>query len=118
MKALFWEPPWCGSFPSRATSCSAWPAPGFRGLRMSTQIDGGPRQKTLFVPMLQEGVTIDLLAGSGQPAGPQPKLVTEAAEEPAQGGRALLANGSASAAAAGTGGRALLANGSASAAAA
>jgi len=70
-------------------------APGFRGLSMSTQIDGGPRQKTLFVPMLQDGVTIDLLAGAGHPAGPQPKLVTEPAAEPAHGSSALLAKGSA-----------------------
>ena len=73
-------------------------APGFRGLSMNTQIDGGPRQKTLFVPMLQNGVTIDLLAGAGQPAGPQPKLVTEPAPETAHGSNALLTNGSTTAA--------------------
>ncbi|HSC45991.1 MAG TPA: carboxypeptidase-like regulatory domain-containing protein [Candidatus Acidoferrum sp.] len=76
-------------------------SPGFRGLQMITQIDGGPRQKTLFVPMLQDGVTIDLLARSDQPAPSQPKLVTEPSPETAGGenGRALLSKSSAATAA-------------------
>ena len=39
-------------------------APGFQGLSLTTQIDDGPRLKTLFVPMRQRSLAADLAKAS------------------------------------------------------